>query len=40
MYLMKTGIPSERLITDSEGKSGALAPPEDWDRRVDFQVVP
>jgi outer membrane protein OmpA-like peptidoglycan-associated protein len=39
LYLMKTGIPSERLITDTEGKSGANPPPEDWDRRVDFEVV-
>jgi outer membrane protein OmpA-like peptidoglycan-associated protein len=39
LYLMKTGISSDRLITDSEGKSGATEPAEDWDRRVDFQVV-
>jgi outer membrane protein OmpA-like peptidoglycan-associated protein len=39
MYLMKTGIPSERLVTDTVGKTGASPPPEDWDRRVDFEVV-
>jgi OOP family OmpA-OmpF porin len=39
MYLMKTGIPSERLQTDSVGKTDSSPPPEDWDRRVDFEVV-
>jgi outer membrane protein OmpA-like peptidoglycan-associated protein len=39
LYLMKTGISPDRLITDSEGKSGAVAPAEDWDRRVDFEIV-
>jgi outer membrane protein OmpA-like peptidoglycan-associated protein len=39
MFLMKTGIASERLVTDTEGKSGATPPPEGWDRRVDFEVV-
>jgi len=39
LYLMKTGIPSERLITDTEGKRGAAEPPKDWDRRVDFEIV-
>jgi outer membrane protein OmpA-like peptidoglycan-associated protein len=39
MYLMKTGIPSERLVTDTVGKTGSLPPPEDWDRRVDFELV-
>jgi outer membrane protein OmpA-like peptidoglycan-associated protein len=39
LYLMKTGIPSERLVTDTHGKDGATPPPEDGDRRVDFEVV-
>ncbi len=39
MYLMKTGIPSERLVTDTVGKMGSSPPPEDWDRRVDFELV-
>jgi outer membrane protein OmpA-like peptidoglycan-associated protein len=39
MYLMKTGIASERLITDTVGKMGSSPPPEDWDRRVDFELV-
>jgi outer membrane protein OmpA-like peptidoglycan-associated protein len=39
MYLMKTGIPSERLLTDTVGKTGSSPPPEDWDRRVDFELV-
>jgi outer membrane protein OmpA-like peptidoglycan-associated protein len=39
MYLMKTGIPSDRLVTDTVGKRGANPPPEDWDRRVDFEVA-
>ena len=39
MYLMKTGIASERLVTDSVGKTGANPTPEDWDRRVDFELV-
>jgi outer membrane protein OmpA-like peptidoglycan-associated protein len=40
LYLMKTGIPSERLVTATVGKSGSSPPPEDWDRRVDFELVP
>ena len=40
MYLMKTGISSERLITETVGKVGSSPPPEDWDRRVDFELVP
>jgi outer membrane protein OmpA-like peptidoglycan-associated protein len=40
MYLMKTGIPSERLVTATVGKTGSSPPPEDWDRRVDFELVP
>ena len=40
MYLMKTGIPSERLLTATVGKTGSSPPPEDWDRRVDFELVP
>ena len=40
MYLMKTGIPSERLVTETVGKTGSSPPPEDWDRRVDFELVP
>ena len=39
MYLMKTGISSERLLTATVGKTGASPPPEDWDRRVDFELV-
>jgi outer membrane protein OmpA-like peptidoglycan-associated protein len=39
MYLMKTGVPSERLMTETVGKTGSTPPPEDWDRRVDFEVV-
>jgi outer membrane protein OmpA-like peptidoglycan-associated protein len=39
MYLMKTGIPSERLLTGTVGKLGASPPPVDWDRRVDFELV-
>jgi outer membrane protein OmpA-like peptidoglycan-associated protein len=39
IYLMKTGIPSERLVTDTVGKTGSSPPPEDWDRRVDFELV-
>ena len=40
LYLMKTGIPSDRLVTDTVGKTGSSPPPEDWDRRVDFELVP
>jgi hypothetical protein len=36
---MKTGISSERLITETVGKGGSSPPPEDWDRRVDFELV-
>jgi outer membrane protein OmpA-like peptidoglycan-associated protein len=39
MYLMKTGIPSDRLVTATVGKTGSSPPPEDWDRRVDFELV-
>jgi outer membrane protein OmpA-like peptidoglycan-associated protein len=39
LYLMKSGIPSERLIAESRGKEGAKVPPADWDRRVDFEVI-
>jgi outer membrane protein OmpA-like peptidoglycan-associated protein len=39
LFLMKAGIPSERLITETRGKDDAVPPPADWDRRVDFEVV-
>jgi peptidoglycan-associated lipoprotein len=40
LFLMKTGIAPDRLITVTDGKLGATPPPEDWDRRVDFEVIP
>jgi hypothetical protein len=33
------GVPPDRLITVTDGKLGATLPTEDWDRRVDFQIV-
>ena len=39
LFLMKTGISSDRLITVTDGKQGATPPPADWDRRVDFEIV-
>jgi outer membrane protein OmpA-like peptidoglycan-associated protein len=39
LFLMKSGIPSERLVAESRGKDGTKAPPADWDRRVDFEVI-
>jgi len=40
LYLMKAGISPDRLVTVSDGKIGASPPPENWDRRVDFEIVP
>jgi outer membrane protein OmpA-like peptidoglycan-associated protein len=39
LFLMKTGIPSERLLTDTRGKRDAKASPSDADRRVDFEIA-
>jgi outer membrane protein OmpA-like peptidoglycan-associated protein len=39
LFLMKTGIPSERLVAETRGKRDAKAPPSDSDRRVDFEIV-
>jgi outer membrane protein OmpA-like peptidoglycan-associated protein len=40
LALEKMGVSSDRLITVTDGKLGASMPVEDWDRRVDFEVVP
>jgi outer membrane protein OmpA-like peptidoglycan-associated protein len=39
LALMKTGIPSERLVTETRGKRDAKTPPRSVDRRVDFEVA-
>jgi outer membrane protein OmpA-like peptidoglycan-associated protein len=39
LTLEKMGVPPDRLITVTDGKLGATLPTEDWDRRVDFQIV-
>jgi outer membrane protein OmpA-like peptidoglycan-associated protein len=39
LFLMKSGISPDRLITVTDGKQGATPPPADWDRRVDFEIV-
>jgi outer membrane protein OmpA-like peptidoglycan-associated protein len=39
LFLMKTGIPSERLLTETRGKRDAKSPPSDSDRRVDFEIA-
>jgi outer membrane protein OmpA-like peptidoglycan-associated protein len=40
LFLMKTGIAPDRLVTVTDGKAGASPPPEGWDRRVDFEIIP
>jgi outer membrane protein OmpA-like peptidoglycan-associated protein len=39
LFLMKSGIPSERLTTETRGKDGSEPPPADWDRRVEFELA-
>jgi outer membrane protein OmpA-like peptidoglycan-associated protein len=39
LFLVKTGIPSERLLTETRGKRDAKSPPADSDRRVDFEIA-
>jgi outer membrane protein OmpA-like peptidoglycan-associated protein len=39
LFLMKTGIPSERLLTETRGRRDAKVPPSDGDRRVDFEIA-
>jgi outer membrane protein OmpA-like peptidoglycan-associated protein len=39
LFLMKTGIPSDRLVADTRGKRDAKSAPADSDRRVDFEIV-
>jgi peptidoglycan-associated lipoprotein len=39
LTLEKMGVSPERLLTVTDGKLGASLPTEDWDRRVDFEVV-
>jgi len=39
LFLMKTGIPSDRLVTETRGKRDAKASPSDSDRRVDFEIA-
>ena len=39
LFLMRTGIPSERLSTETRGKRDAKAPPSRSDRRVEFEIA-
>jgi OmpA-OmpF porin, OOP family len=39
LSLEKMGVPPDRLLTVTDGKLGASLPTEDWDRRVDFEIV-
>jgi outer membrane protein OmpA-like peptidoglycan-associated protein len=39
LFLMKTGIPSGRLLTETRGKRDAKVTPSGSDRRVDFEIA-